>query len=135
MIIPLLLIILAVFQAVIRSACLPLTLVYTAFFLLASVATQLDFTHSLLINAAFCLFLAQFCAKKYDTLLSGVYVGIQFIAVLNYFCMAIAFSFLTQFYTQAINLYNALNDILIILNIAALIGMTNGGSGLHNRFA
>lgn len=132
MIIPSLLIILAVIQAAIRSACLPLTLVYAAFFLLASVATQLDFTHSLLINAIFCLFLAQFCAKKYDTLLSGVYVGVQFIAVLNYFCMAISFSFLTQFYTQAINLYNALNDILIILNVAVLVGMTNGGSGVRN---
>ena len=132
MIVPLLLIILAVIQAAVRSKTFFLTLLYAAFFSFALYATDFDFTHSLLINAIFCLTLASFAAKYYDCLLSSVYVGLQFIAVLNYFCMAVAFGFLSEFYTQAINLYNALNDILIILNIAVLIGMTNGGSGVRN---
>lgn len=135
MIVPLLLIILAAIQAAVRSACLPLTLVHAAFFSLSIPAASLDFSHSLLINSAFCLFLAQFCSKKYECLLSGVYVGLQFMAALTYFCMAVAFLYLTEFYTPAINLYNALNDILIILNVAVLIGMTNGGGGVRNRFA
>lgn len=107
---------------------------HAAFFSFATLATSLDFTHSLLINATFCLCLAQFCSKFYDSTLAGVYIGLQFIAILNYFCMAMAFTFLTKFYTQAITLYNSLNDVLIILDFAVLIGMTNGGSGLRNRF-
>lgn len=132
MIIPSLLVILAVFQAAIRSSIFFLTLLHAAFFSFALYATYFDFTHSLLINSIFCLFLAQYCSKNYDTLLAGVYIGLQFIAVLNYFCMAVFYSFLTEFYTQAITLYNSLNDMLIILNIAVLVGMTDGGSWLRN---
>lgn len=132
MIIPSLLIVLAGFQAAVRSKSFFLTLLYAAFFSLALKAVQLDFTHSLLINSIFCLTLAKFAVRYYDCPLSFVYVGLQFIAILNYFCMAVAFGFLSEFYTQAINLYNALNYILIILNVAVLAGMTNGGSRFHN---
>lgn len=134
MIIPLLLIILAAFQAALRSSVLPLTLIYAAFFSFALLATKLDFTHSLLINSIFCLFLAQYCAKKYDSVLSGGYIAVQFIAVVNYLCMGVAFAFFDKFYDSAITLYNSLNDTLIVFNFALLLGMSNGASGAcgHN---
>lgn len=133
--VPQLLQVLAIFQAVLRSPKVFLTLIYTAFFFFAYLATNLDFTHSLLINSIFCLFLARYASKHIDTVLGGVFIAIQFIAVINYSCMALFYSFLTKFYTQAITLYNSLNDLLIILNIVVLIGMMNGGGGVYNRTA
>lgn len=131
-IIPLVLLCVALFQAAARSLCLPLTLLNAAFFSISIPVASLDFTHALLINSIFCLALAQFAAKRYDCMMSGFYIGLQFIAVVNYFMMLVFYSFLTEFYTQAITLYNSLNDVLIILNVAVLVGMTNGGSRLDN---
>ena len=124
---------LAILQAVLRTSEYFLALIYTAFFFFAYLATSLDFTHSLLINSIFCLFLARYTSVYIDTVLGGVFIALQFIAVMNYACMAVFYSFLTKFYTQAITLYTSLNDLLIILNIAVLIGMTNGGRRLYSH--
>lgn len=123
----------AIFQAATRSIALPLTLVYTASFLFAYHATSLDFTHSLLVNSILCVFVARLASDWYDGLMIGVYIAVQFVAIINYSCAAVFYAFLTQFYTQAITLYNSLNDMLVFANIFLLIGMSHGGSRVRNR--
>lgn len=87
---------------------------------------NLDFVLQLFLASLICFLLHEY-AKDDDNSFSDLFCFLQIVAISFYFFFAFFYLFSAKLYTLVYNMYTYANDLLITLDVLALIGMAYSG--------